>query len=69
MDGGEYFLCTIGEDCGRAGKKILHDAQTMSVFSGSLIFTKNSSEVKELKRDSLKTIQAYIPLTKSVLLP
>lgn len=47
-------------------KKILHHAQTMDVFSGRGVSRKNTSEVKDLERDSLDSfIQAYIPLGKS----
>lgn len=52
----------------KVGKKIPHDAQTMCVFSGRSIFRKNTSKlhikVKDLERDSLKTIQADTPLGK-----
>lgn len=39
------------------------------MFSERAIFRKNTSEVQELERDSLRTTQAYIPLGKSFLLP
>lgn len=73
MDGGEYcgFFCKIEEGCGRKtnGKKIERDAQTKGVFSGRSNFRKNTSEVKELERDSLKASRAYLPLRKSFVLP
>lgn len=65
------FFCKIQEGCGRKtnGKKIQHDAQTKGVFSGRSNFRKNTSEVKELERDSLKASRAYLPLRKSFVLP
>lgn len=60
------FFYKIEEDYGQVGKKILHDAQTVGVFSERSIFRKNIPEVKDLERDSLKTLQAYILLGKSL---
>lgn len=46
-------------------KKILHDTQPMGVFTERSIFRKNTSEIKDLERDSLKTTQADILLGQS----
>lgn len=50
-----FFGKIVGYDRRKGGMKIRHDSQTTGVFSEKSIFRKNTPEVKDLRRDPLKT--------------